>query len=449
MIGHTKLLEELTRLVKRSRADATSICAEADTRRVSRFAYESIHQDMAQENCSVSVKVVLGKRVGVAVTDTLERTGLARGLRAATEIARHAPPVNELAPLPGEYRHITAQDHVQETLQAAPEAFLKTLKHLFQLCRGVGAHLAGSFSVGEDEMAVVNSNGVACYAASTSAGAKLVTMYRKLSGFAASVQRRLDRLDLEALLERSLKQSLHRRDPITLPIGTYEVILEPEAVGELLMWFGYIACGAKSFQERTSPLAGRMGEPVMGRQITLIDDGHDPEGLRMPFDYEGTPKQRVVLIDRGRAAGLVYDTTYGRLYGHPSTGHALSPDETEGPLPSHLFLEPGSQRRDDLIRACRRGLLIPRFHYVSGLLNPREALMTGLTREGAFLIEDGKLTRPITTMRFTQSLLEALRHVLGISKERQLIADPMQEGGCSVMPSLHLAKFRFTGRSED
>ncbi|MBI3323778.1 MAG: TldD/PmbA family protein [Candidatus Omnitrophica bacterium] len=448
MIGHTKLLEELTRLVKRSRADATSVCAQADARRVSRFAYENIHQDVAQENCSVSVKVVLGKRVGVAVTDTLERTGLVRCLHAAVEIARHAPPVKELAPLPGGYRHVTTQDHVAETAQAAPEAFLKTLKHLFQLCRGVGAQLAGSFAVGEDELAVVNSNGVACYAASTITGAKLVTMYRTLSGFAAGVHRRLDGVDLEALLERSLKQSLHRRDPITLPIGTYEVILEPEAVAELLMWFGYIACGAKSFQERTSPFAGRMGEQIMARRITLIDDGHDPSGLRMPFDYEGVPKQRVALIDRGRAASLVYDTTYGAVYGHPSTGHALPPDETEGPLPAHLFLEPGSQRRDDLIRACTRGLLIPRFHYVSGLLNPREALMTGLTREGAFLIEDGKLTRPITTMRFTQSLLEALRHVLGISKERQLIADPTQEGGCSVMPTLRLAKFRFTGRSE-
>ena len=449
MIGHTRLLEELARLVKRSRADATSICAEADTRRVSRFAYETIHQDVAQENLSVCIKVTVGKRVGVAVTDTLARSSLLCCLRAAAEIARHAPPLKELPPLPGSYRHTTTQDYVAETVQAAPQTFLNTLKHLFQLCQGVGAQLAGSFVVGEDELAVVNSNGVACYAASTITGAKLVTMYRKLSGFAAGVDRRLDRVDLETLLERSLKQCLHRREPVTLPIGTYEVILEPEAVAELLVWFGYIACGAKSFQERTSPLAGRMGEQLMARRITLVDDGHDPEGLRMPFDCEGVPKQRVALIDRGKAAGLVYDTTYGLLYGHASTGHAPSPDEVEGPLPSHLFLESGSQRREELIRACARGLLIPRFHYVNGLLNPREALMTGLTREGAYLIEDGKLTRPITTMRFTQSLLEALRHVVGISKERHVIADPTQDGGCAVMPTLHLAKFRFTGRSEN
>ena len=187
----------------------------------------------------------------------------------------------------------------------------------------------------------------------------------------------------------------------------------------------------------------------MGRAITIADDATHPEGLRQPFDFEGVPTQPVTLIHRGTARGIVYDTTYGHLYGHPSTGHAPPPDEVEGPLPSHLVMEAGTLRHDALIRNCQRGVLIPRFHYVNGLLNPREALMTGLTREGAFLIEDGKLKAPIRTMRFTHSVLEAFRHVVGISKERRLLADPTQEVGCAVMPTLHLAKFRLTGRSED
>ena len=449
MIGHERLLEELTRLVNRSKADATTVCAEASTRRVSRFAYDAIHQDLVQESLTVYVKVITDKRVGVAVIDTLDRPGLARCLKAASEIARHAPPSKHLPPLPNGYQQITTQDYAPQTANAPPSALLTTLKRLFHLCQGVGAQLAGSFAVGEEELAVVNSSRVACYAASTVAGAKLVTMHRKLSGFASAVHRRLDHVNLERLLEHALKQCLHRREPITLPTGTYEVVLDPEAVAELIQWLGYIAFGAKSFQERTSCLAGRMGESLMARAITIYDDGNDPEGLRVPFDFEGVPKQRVLLMERGKAAGIVYDATYGLLYGHPSTGHALPPDEVEGPLPSHLFLAPGTVRRDELLRTCKRGVLIPRFHYVNGLLNPREALMTGLTREGAFLIEDGKLSAPITTMRFTQSLLEALSHVVGISKERQLIADPTQNGGCAVMPTLRLAKFHFTGRSED
>lgn len=449
MIGHAKLLDELTRLVKHSKADATSVCAEASVYRVSRFAYETIHQDLVQESFTAYVKVIANKRLGVAVTDTFDRAGLSRCLEAAREIARHAPPRKDLPPLPDGYEEITTRDYAASTAKVPPHRFLTTLKRLFQYCQGLGAQLAGSFVVGEDELAVVNSSGVACYTASTVCGAKLVTMYRALSGFAGGVSRRIEQLDLETLLERSLKQSLHRRDPVTLPLGTYEVILEPEAVAELVTWLGYIAFGAKAVQERTSCLAGRMGEGLMARRLTILDDGNDPAGLRMPFDYEGVPKQKVALIERGKAAGIVYDTAYGQLYGQPSTGHALPPDEVEGPLPAHLIMEPGTMKREELIRSCKRGILIPRFHYVNGLLNPREALMTGLTREGAFLIEDGRLKAPITTMRFTHSLLDAFSHVLGISKERQLVAEPAQDPGCAVMPTVRLARFRFTGRSED
>ncbi len=448
MIGHTRLLEALTRLVKRSSADATSVCAEGKTARVSRFAYDAIHQDLVQETLTLYVKVIVGQRVGVAITDTLERTSLARTLKAAIEIARHAPPVKPPPTMPGRYEHITLQDYWAPTAQRSTSHWIKGLKHLFHLCAGVGATLAGSFSTVEEETAVVNSHGVSCYAASTVAGAKLVTMYRKTSGFASSVHRRIDGVDLDALLERALKQCLHRRDPVKLPIGTYEVILEPEAVAELMMWLGYIAFGAKSVLERTSCLAGRMGESITGRSITVVDDANDAEGLRAPFDYEGVPAKRVMLIDRGKASGLVYDTAYGVLYEQPSTGHAMAPDDVEGPLPTHLFLNGGTQPLPEMIRACPKGLLIPRFHYVSGLLNPRETLMTGLTREGAFLIEDGKLVAPITTMRFTQSWLGALSHVKSISKEGRLMADPTQDVGCAVMPALHLSKFRFTGRSE-
>ncbi len=449
MVGDSRLLGTLSNLVKRTRVDGLSVCAHAKTRRVFRFAQEAIHQDLIQETVGVTVKVILDHHVGVASADTLEPESLTRCVRAARNIAQHAPAQPEVPELPRGHHLRTRTDYMPATARMPSTTCVNSLKRLFQLCRGAGASLAGSMVTGEDEFAVVNSDGVACYAASTVAGAKLVTMYRTLSGYASAVHRDVKRLDLEALLQRSLRQSLHRTEPATIPLGTYEVILEPEAVADLVSWLGYTAFGAKSVEERTSFLAGRMGERVMGPQITLYDDGNEPMSLRLPFDFEGVPKQRVVLIDRGKAAGIVFDTTYGKRFGHPSTGHGLSPDEVDGPLPLHLAMAPGTSSLAQMIRRCQRGLLIPRFHYVNGLLNPREALMTGLTREGTFLVEDGRLTTPVTRLRFTQSVLEAFRHVLGVSKERRLLADPAQELGCAVMPALHLAKFRFTGRSEE
>ena len=426
MISKSRLLTALSHVVKRVRADGVSVCAHAGHRRVFRFAYEAIHQDLIQESVTVTVKAIRGGRVGVASADTLDATSLARCVNAAMAIARHAPAQPELPPLPSAVRIATTRDHIAATAAWPATAAVAALQRLFHLCTGAGASLAGSLITGENEFAVVNSSGVACYAASTVAGAKLVTISNGLSGYASGVHRDVRRLDLDGLLKRSLSQSLHRAEPATVPLGTYEVILEPEAVAELVGWLGYTAFGAKSVAERTSLLAGRMGEQIMDPQLTIYDDGNDPAGLRVPFDFEGTRKQRVVLIDRGVAAGIVYDAEYGARFGHVSTGHGTPPDEVEGPLPLHLAMAPGRATLAGMIRACKRGLLIPRFHYVNGLLKPREALMTGLTREGTFLIERGTLTRPVKTLRFTQSILEAFRRVVGISKERRLIADPSQ-----------------------
>ncbi len=448
MIGESKLLNTLSRLVKRTRADGVSVCAHAKTRRVFRFAYDAIHQDLLQESIGITVKVIRDGRVGVASAEALDAESLNRCVRAAMEIARHAPKQDDLPPLPAKHRIRRRTGYVASTARSTAAECVASLKHLFRICQGAGATLAGSLVTGEDEFAVVNSTGVACHAVSTVAGTKLVTMYRKLSGFASGAHHDVHHLDLEGLLKTSLKQSLSQVEAATLPLGSYEVILEPEAVGELVTWLGYTAFGAKSVEEHSSFLAGRMGEEVMDRSITIYDDGNDPSALRMPFDFEGTPKRKVVLIDRGRAAGIVYDTLYGGRFGQPSTGHGMPPGETEGPFPLHLGMEPGNRSMEDMIRACPRGLLIPRFHYVNGLLNPREALMTGLTREGTWLIEEGRLTRPVTTMRFTQSMLKAFSHVVGVSKERRLIADPSQELGCAVMPALYLKRFAFTGRSE-
>ena len=448
MTGETRLLKALSTLVTRARADGASVCAHARTRQVFRFANEAIHQDLVQEGVTVTVKVLEDHRVGVASTQTLEPQSLARCVAAAREIARHSPAQRDLPGLPSGHRLSTTTDVVPATTRVGPATIVSSIKRLFHLCKGAGAALAGSVVTGTDEFAVANSSGVSCYAASTVAGAKLVTMYRQVSGFASGVTRDVDRLDLEGLLKRSLTQSLHRREPVAIPLGSYEVILEPEAVAELVTWLSYTAFGAKSVEERTSFLAGRMGEQVMAEAITIYDDGNDPLGLRMPFDFEGTPKQRVTLIDRGTAAGIVYDAAYGARFGQPSTGHGMPPNEIDGPLPLHVAMAPGRAAIDEMIAACKRGLLIPHFHYVNGLLNPREALMTGLTREGAFLIERGKVAAPVKTMRFTQSLLAAFRRVLGVSKTRALVADPSQELGCAIMPALHLAAFKFTGRSE-
>jgi predicted Zn-dependent protease len=447
MIGATRLLSDLTKLVKQTRADEVSATAQARTRRVFRFAYEAVHQDLHQESLTVMVKVTLGRRIGVATTETLEPAALRRCAEAARTIAEHAREQALIAPAPWKHRLRVREDYLKATAQYTAADMAGHILRLMQYCQGLGVALAGSAMTGEDELAVVNSQQVTCYCASTVAGTKLVTMHGAASGYASAVSRDATYLDWDGALRRALEQALQPGEPAALPVGTYEVILEPEAVADLLLWLSYTAFGAKNLQEGSSCLAGRLGQRIFSPDITLADDGQDPGVLRMPFDFEGTPKQRVALIDRGIAQGVVYDTLYGARMKHASTGHGLPATETEGPFPLHLVMSPGALPLAELIRGCARGLLIPRFHYVNGLLNPREALMTGLTREGTRLIEEGKLTAPVKTLRFTQSLLEAFSSVRRLSRERRLIADPAQELGCALVPAMHLDTFRFTGQS--
>lgn len=448
MIGSDSLLSTLTRTMKAVKADGVSICAHAKTRRVFRFAYEAIHQDLLQETITVTVKVIQGQQIGVASTESLDKDSLKRCAQAAQLLAKLSPKRKEVPPLPRGHKTIKRNRYHRITSHYSAKQCVESLKHLNRICQGAGAMLAGALMTGEDEFAVVNSSGVACYAASTASGVKLVTLYKQLSGYASDVHPDITALNLEHALKRSLKQSLRKESPVTLPVGAYDIILEPEAVSDLMTWLSFTAFGAKSFEERSSFLAGRMGEMLMDPRITIYDDGNDPHVLGMPFDFEGTPKQKVILIDSGKASAIVYDTTYGQRFGQPSTGHALGADDTEGPMPLHLGMNPGTQGFESMLGSCKKGLLIPRFHYVNGLLNPREALMTGLTREGAWLIEGGRLTKPLTTLRFTQSILKAFNQVAGISKERRLVADPSQEIGSSLMPSLYLKNFHFTGQSK-
>jgi len=195
-------------------------------------------------------------------------------------------------------------------------------------------------------------------------------------------------------------------------------------------------------------MADRTGDKIMSEKVTIYDDGFNPETIVYPFDFEGTPKKKVMLIENGVAKGVVYDSHYGSLYKKESTGHAPLPDETDGPLPLNLVMEPGDLSIDEMRKSINKGISVTRFHYVNGLLEPKEALMTGLTRDGTFLIEDGKIKKPLKNLRFTESILRAFSNIKSISKERKLISDPAQEIGSYVVPAILIKDFTFTGVTE-
>src|SRR5437588_3695784 len=183
------------------------------------------------------------------------------------------------------------------------------------------------------------------------------------SGWAESVKRKLSNLDVPALAERAVRKAELGHDPKPVEPGAYTVILEPAATSTLLQFLAFLGFGGKAFLEGRSFMTGKIGQKLMDDKITIVDDPTAPDALGLPFDFEGTPSSRVVLIDKGVAKDVVWDRATGKKAGRGSTGHGLPPPNTMGPLPLNLRMEPGDQSLEQLVASTDRGLHSPRFNY--------------------------------------------------------------------------------------
>ncbi len=449
LIGKSKLISELKQAARYSPADQTLIACQHSRQTIFRFSGGKIHQNFSEQDITVWVKTSWHGRVGVATCSSLTKEALRRAVDAALAIAKLSGKSTaasfQTAPLKKSLPAL--QTHFARTAHQPPEERLTLLKNLWLTAEKTGLELAGSSTAGESELAVVGSGGLVAYQPFTAGGLRLVTTRGKSSGFAAQSYRDAETLDADELLKRASDHCRRNRNQKKIPLGKYTVLIEPEAVAELAEWLSYIGFGAKQFYEKSSFMAGRIGDKIMGDNITIRDDATDPAGLSMPFDFEGVPRKNVGLIEKGRAQRLVYDSHYGKLYHQPSTGHALPYDEAEGPIATHLLVEPGKTPAAAMLKKMDHGLWITRFHYVSGLLDTREALMTGLTRDGSFIVEKGKVVGAAKTLRFTQPVLKAFSQVIALSKERRLVADPTQGFSSVVAPAMLIRDFTFTGQT--
>lgn len=452
LLGEARLVGVLAQAARRARADQALLACQRGVQTTLRFADGRVHQNFLSDAVTVWIKVACDGHLGVATTNAVSPEALRRAVEMAITIARVGGGRRRAATFDAAAARSAARPttYAPATVTQPIAATIRAIAREWTAAGRLGYSLAGSFSTGFDELAVVGSQGLARYQPFTVAGIKMVARDGRGagSGYAAAATRDVAQLDIPAVAERAVRLAQANRRPQALPLGRHDVLLEPEAVAELLEWLGYIGFGAKGLAERTSFLAGRLGDRLMSDRITIRDDALDPDGLAVPFDYEGVPKSRVPLIDRGVAAGVVYDTAYGALYHRASTGHALPYDETEGPLPMHLGLAAGATPRREMERRLGRGLVITRFHYVNGLLDPRRAVMTGLTRDGVFLVKGGRVAGSARNLRFTQSILEAFSSVEAVSRERRLVADPSAGLASCLAPALLIRGFTFTGTTQ-
>ncbi len=448
MLGEREARRILGAALARSRAGQAELVLLSWSGALTRFANNTIHQNVAEQDAQVLVRVAAGKHVGCAVTNRLDEEALDRAVEQAEAAARVAPETPDFPGFPPPRPTPPVWSFDEAVAGASPRWRAEQVQAFLRLAESQGSVAAGALHTGVHEVAVANSHGVFCYHAGTRVQFSTVTHTDGASGYAERAGWRLDQLDVATLGRSALERARRARNPQAVPPGKYPVVLEPYAVQDVVGWMMHAGAGALAVQEGRSWMNGRMGTAALSERVTVWDDGRDPAGIPAPFDFEGVPKQRVVIVERGVPTGPVYDTQTAAKEGKSSTGHALPRAWPEaaaiGPVPTHVFLATGDATVEDLVRGVDRGLYVTRFWYTR-LVHPRDCVVTGMTRDGVFWIEGGELAYPVCNLRFTQGYVQALASVDGVGVEDWLLGDRF---GAYRVPALRVTEFTFTGVTE-
>jgi PmbA protein len=431
-------------VIRESRADETEVLALEQDESLTRFANNCIHQNVTERNIQITVRSVIGTKVGIAVSNDPRPDHLRQLAARAYEAARLQPDNPEFKGLPGPQAAETIDAFDPGVAGCAPEERAARVAVICRKAAGEQFSAAGSMTTSALSIAVANSKGVFAQHRQTMADLSTVIMGDDSSGWAQNTSWRLQSIDPEALAEEALTKVRRGTAPKDFDAGEYAVILDPYATADLLEMLAFDGMGALAVQEGRSWMNGRLGQRIMADSVSIIDDGLSTDGIPWPFDFEGVPKKVVPIVSSGVAVTPVFDSfTAGRDEAKQSTGHATppSPQGRFGPAPMNLFLRPGTASLDEMIRSTRLGLYITRFWYTR-TVHPRDAVVTGMTRDGTFVVRNGEIAHAVKSMRFTQSYVEALKNTEAIGATTRLLRSGF--GGATSVPAVKLAQFRFT-----
>ena len=423
MIGRDEAKAVLDRVIAAAKGREVEVMLGGGSDALTRFANNEITQNVVEHRTLLSVRVVDGKRTGRATGNDRSDAGIARLVERAVLATRLSPEIQDLLPLPGPQTYRDSDGFDRATADLDAEVRAREVGKAVKRCRAAGLEGAGIYetragTIGDygeiGPLAMATSRGLFAYHGGTSAEFLISALDGTASGWAGYESHRAEGVDGDALSERAVEKALRSRKPEGWDPGRYTVVLEPAAVADLIQDMSWISFGALLVQEGRSFLSGKIGQKVMGENITLRDDPFHPLHRGSPFDSEGMPTIPTTIIERGVARGAVYDRQTAAKEGRESTGHGLPAPNTYGPLARHLVLEGGQGSVEDVIGKVDRGLLVTRVWYTN-VVDPKTVTLTGMTRDGLFAIEKGKVTHAVRNFRFNQSVVQMLGQVEGMS----------------------------------
>jgi PmbA protein len=406
---------------------------------LTRFANNTIHQNVAERGRFASVRVIVDHRTARATSNRVDRDSIARCVEQAIAIARSLQPDPDLLPLAEPAGVSPCDRFFTSTAGCTPAERASTVAEAIRIVAAAGQTAAGIYSTSETAEAVLNSRGVFAHHVETMARFSITAMADNSSGWAKASSPDRNAFDPLALARRAARKAELSRNPRELPPGRYTVILEPAAVLDLVgQIFGDFS--GTALQDKRSFLSDRLHQKLFGDNICIDDDVYHPLQAGPPFDAEGVPRRRLSLVQHGVPREVAYSRLAARRAGVEPTGHGYPPPSEYGEAPANIVMHGGDSSLDEIIASTDRAIWVTRLWYIREV-DPYEKIMTGMTRDGSFLIEAGQVVCGVRNFRFNQGVTELLNHVDAMTREERASGE---EAIDMVVPALRARDFNFT-----
>jgi len=434
-----KRIAAVLRFGKIAGADETEVQIDETIDALSRFANNAIHQNVAEHGINISIRTVVDGRTARATTNRLDEDSLRAAVESSLQLAHSQPKIRGLLPMPSKQRYRKVNRFSKETADVTPEDRARAIRKSCDLAIRNGQVAAGIFSTGQSQLALGNSRGLFAAHRQTHAEFSITMQDEPAASWAKANSGSVKAFDPQKLAARASEKARLAKDAQELAPGKYTVILEPAAALDLVGFLFY-DFAATALADQRSCLTKRIGKPLFGKNISIVDDAYHSLQLGAPFDGEGVPRQRVSLVENGVPKNLVYSRASAKKAGKKPTGHGFALPNDYGEAPMNLVFSGGDSSLDKMIASTDRGLLVTRVWYIREV-DPYEKIMTGMTRDGLFLVENGRVTSAVRNFRFNQSLIELLKNVEAMSPAIRATAEESFE---MVVPAMKVHNFHFT-----
>lgn len=434
-----RIVKTVLQLAKKQGIAETEVQVDEVIDALTRFANNTIHQNMAEQGVTVSIRPVVDGRTARVTTNRVDEDSLRTALESACSLAASQPKNPHLLPLPGKQKYRAVKRYWPATVALTAEERARAVKSACQMAEKHGQVAAGIFSSGASQTVLGNSRGLAAHYRQTQAEFSITMTHGSAASWAKANHADVKFIHPQGLAKRASEKAERAQNPVELSPGKYTVILEPAAVLDLVGFLFY-DFAATAVEDKRSCFAERMGKALVGKNITILDDVHHPEQLGPAFDGEGVPREKVVLVDQGTPRHLVYSRASAKRAKVKPTGHGFPLPNEYGEAAMNLVVPGGKSSVEEMIATTERGLLATRLWYIREV-DPYEKIMTGMTRDGLFLVEKGKITRAVRNFRFNQSVLEMLRNVELLGPAHRASGEEVFE---MVVPPMKVRGFNFS-----